>query len=196
MHGYHGRILNVNLSSGQVAIETFDETFARQYLGGNGFAIRLLYERLAAGIDPLAPDNMIVFAVGPTTDTTIPGATRCCAGTKSPLTGLFFDTTFGGMFAAAQKRSGFEAISITGRAAEPVYLLVHEDGAEIKPAGDSVGAVHAGNQHAPFARARGRATSRSAPSDRRAKTSCATPAPCIPGTKAATAWPGAAASAP
>ena len=76
MHGYHGRILNVNLSSGHVAIETFDETFARQYLGGNGFAIRLLYERLAAGIDPLAPDNMVVFAVGPTTDTAIPGATR------------------------------------------------------------------------------------------------------------------------
>lgn len=148
MHGYHGRILNVNLSSGQIGIETFDETFARQYLGGNGFAIRLLYERLAAGIDPLAPENMIVFAVGPTTDTTIPGATRCCAGTKSPLTGLFFDTTFGGMFAAAQKRSGFEAIAITGRAAEPVYLRVHEDGAEIKPAGDLWGRYTQETNHA------------------------------------------------
>lgn len=148
MHGYHGRILNVNLSSGHVAIETFDETFARQYLGGNGFAIRLLYERLAAGIDPLAPENMIVFAVGPTTDTTIPGATRCCAGTKSPLTGLFFDTTFGGMFAAAQKRSGFEAIAITGRATEPVYLRVYEDGAEIKPAGDLWGRYTQETNHA------------------------------------------------
>ena len=148
MHGYHGRILNVNLSSGQVAIETFDETFAKQYLGGNGFAIRLLYERLAAGIDPLAPENVIVFAVGPTTDTTVPGATRCCAGTKSPLTGLFFDTTFGGMFAAVQKRSGFEAIAITGRAAEPVYLLVHEEGAEIKPAGDLWGRYTQETNHA------------------------------------------------
>ena len=148
MHGYHGRILNVNLSSGQIAIETFDEMFAKQYLGGNGFAIRLLYERLAAGIDPLAPENVIVFAVGPTTDTTIPGATRCCAGTKSPLTGLFFDTTFGGMFAAVQKRSGFEAIAITGRAAEPVYLLVHEDGAEIKSAGDLWGRYTQETNHA------------------------------------------------
>ena len=148
MHGYHGRILNVNLSSGRVDIETFDETFARQYLGGNGFAIRLLYERLAAGIDPLAPENTIVFAVGPTTDTTVPGATRCCAGTKSPLTGLFFDTTFGGMFAAAQKRSGFEAVAITGRAAEPVYLLVHEDGADIKPAGDLWGRYTQETNHA------------------------------------------------
>ena len=148
MHGYHGRILNVNLSSGQIAIETFDEMFAKQYLGGNGFAIRLLYERLAAGIDPLAPENVIVFAVGPTTDTTIPGATRCCAGTKSPLTGLFFDTTFGGMFAAVQKRSGFEAIAITGRAAEPVYLLVHEEGAEIKSAGDLWGRYTQETNHA------------------------------------------------
>jgi aldehyde:ferredoxin oxidoreductase len=136
MYGYHGRILHVNLTNGQTHIETFDETFAQTYLGGNGFAIRLLYERLAPGIDPLAPDNMLVFAVGPATDTPIPGATRCFVGTKSPLTGLFFDSTFGGMFAAMQKRAGFEAITITGRAPQPVYLLVHEDGADIKPATD------------------------------------------------------------
>jgi aldehyde:ferredoxin oxidoreductase len=134
MHGYSGRLLNIDLSNGQVGIETFDEAFARDYLGGNGFAIRLLYERLPPGVDPLAPENMLVLAVGPVTDTLVPGATRCCVGTKSPLTGLFFDSTFGGMFAAAQKRTGFEALMITGRAPEPVYLLVHEDGAEIKSA--------------------------------------------------------------
>ncbi len=136
MHGYSGRMLNVDLSSGQATIETFDESFARDYLGGNGFAIRLLYERLAPGIDPLGPENMIVFAVGPVTDTLVPGATRCCAGTKSPLTGLFFDSTFGGMFAVTQKRAGFEAIIISGRAPDPVYLLLHEEGAEIKAASD------------------------------------------------------------
>lgn len=136
MHGYSGRMLNVDLTTGQVNIDTFDEAFARDYLGGNGFAIRLLYERLAAGIDPLAPENLMVLAVGPATDTLIPGATRCCAGIKSPLTGLFCDSTFGGMFATTQKRTGFDAIAITGRAPEPVYLLVHEEGAELKPATD------------------------------------------------------------
>ncbi len=136
MHGYSARMLHVDLSNGQSTVETFDEAFARDYLGGNGFAIRLLYEHLAPGVDPLAPENMIVFAVGPITDTLVPGATRCCSGFKSPLTGLFFDSTFGGMFAATQKRTGFEAIIISGRAAEPVYLLVHEEGAEIKPATD------------------------------------------------------------
>lgn len=136
MHGYSGRILNVDLSRQQADIETFDEGFAQTYLGGNGFAIRLLYDRLAPGVDPLSPENMIVLAVGPVTDTLVPGATRCCAGTKSPLTGLFFDTTFGGMFAAVQKRAGFEAVAISGQAPEPMYLLINEDGAAFKPAAD------------------------------------------------------------
>jgi aldehyde:ferredoxin oxidoreductase len=148
MHGYSKRMLQVNLTTGQVDLETFDETFAKDYLGGNGFAIRLLYERLAAGIDPLAPENMLVFAVGPATDTLIPGATRCCAATKSPLTGLFCDSTFGGMFATMQKRAGFEAITITGRAPQPVYLLVHEDGAEIKSATDLWGQYTRETNHA------------------------------------------------
>ncbi len=136
MHGYSGRILHIDLSQGEVKIDTFDEAFAQTYLGGNGFTIRLLYDQLAPGTDPFAPENMVVFAVGPATDTSVPGATRCCVATKSPLTGLFFDSTFGGMFATVQKRAGFEAVSITGRSATPVYLLIHEDGAEIKPADD------------------------------------------------------------
>ncbi len=136
MHGYSGRMLHIDLCQGEVKIDTFDEAFAQTYLGGNGFAIRLLYDRLAPGTDPFAPENMIVFAVGPTTDTTVPGATRCCAATMSPLTGLFFDSTFGGMFATAQKRAGFEAVSIVGQSDTPVYVLIHEDGAEIKPADD------------------------------------------------------------
>ena len=147
MHGYNGKILHVNLTNGQTQIETFDETFARTYLGGNGFAARLLYERLAPHIDPFGPDNMIVFSVGPVTDTPVPG-TRCFAGVKSPLTGLFFDSTFGGMFPAMQKRTGFEAITIAGRAPQPVYLLVHEGGAEIKPASDFWGMRTQESNHA------------------------------------------------
>ena len=88
------------------------------------------------GIDPLSPENMLVFAVGPATDTPIPGATRCFVGTKSPLTGLFLIVPLVACSLAMQKRAGFEAITITGQAPQPVYLLVHEDGAEIKPATD------------------------------------------------------------
>jgi aldehyde:ferredoxin oxidoreductase len=135
MFGYTGaRILNFDLTEGKFSIQTFDEDFARKYLGGNGFAARILYDRLKPGIDPFSPENLVVFAVGPVTDTPFPSTSRAYAATKSPLNGLFFDSTFGGRFAITQKRTGFEAIVISGKAKEPVYLLVDENGARVKPA--------------------------------------------------------------
>src|SRR5258708_39973036 len=77
---------------------------------------------------------MVVFGVGPITDTTVPGNSRACVATKSPLTGLFFDSTFGGRFPATLKRTGFDAVCVTGRAPAPSYLVVTEDGAAVKPA--------------------------------------------------------------
>jgi aldehyde:ferredoxin oxidoreductase len=135
MYGYGGRILSVDLTRGAVDITPLDEGTARRYLGGNGLAARLLYDVVPAGIDPFDPANAVVFAVGPVTDTTVPGNSRACVVSKSPLTGLFFDSTFGGRFPATLKRTGFDAVVITGRAAAPSYLLVTEHGAEVKPAG-------------------------------------------------------------
>ena len=134
MLGYGGRILFVDLTHATARIESFDETFARCYLGGNGFAAKLLYDHLRPGIDPFDLENLIVFAVGPITDTTVVGNSRACVASKSPLTGLFFDSTFGGRFPATMKRTGFDAIAISGRADRPVYLVVDEAGASIKPA--------------------------------------------------------------
>jgi aldehyde:ferredoxin oxidoreductase len=105
-------------------------------LGGNGLAARLLYDHVAPGIDAFDPRNAVVFAVGPVTDTTVPGNRRACAASKSPLTGLFFDSTFGGRFPATLKRTGFDAVFITGRAARASYLLVTDAGAEVKNAED------------------------------------------------------------
>jgi aldehyde:ferredoxin oxidoreductase len=76
----------------------------------------------------------VVFGVGPITDTTVPGNSRACVATKSPLTGLFFDSTFGGRFPATLKRTGFDAVAITGCASAPSYLVVTETGATVKPA--------------------------------------------------------------
>jgi aldehyde:ferredoxin oxidoreductase len=85
-------------------------------------------------VDAYDAANAVVFAVGPITDTTVPGNSRACAAGKSPLTGLFFDSTFGGRWPATMKRTGFDALVITGRAAEPVYVKVTEAGAELRPA--------------------------------------------------------------
>jgi aldehyde:ferredoxin oxidoreductase len=132
--GYGGRVLVVDLDDGRTHIEALSETTARTLLGGNGLAARLLYDRVPAGIDPFDARNAVVFAVGPVTDTTVPGNSRACVAAKSPLTGLFFDSTFGGRFPATLKRTGFDAVLITGRAARPSYVLVTETGAAIKPA--------------------------------------------------------------
>ncbi len=134
MYGYGGKLLFVDLSNGQVAVEGLDEGFARSYLGGNGFAARLLFDHLPKGLDPFDPRNALVVATGPITDTSPSGNSRACVASKSPLTGLFFDSTFGGRFPCTLKRTGFDALLITGRADSPVYLLVTEQGVEVKPA--------------------------------------------------------------
>src|SRR5262249_33146804 len=84
--------------------------------------------------DAFDPGNAVVFGVGPVTDTTVPGNSRACVAAKSPLTNLFFDSTFGGRFPATLKRTGFDAVVITGRASAPCYVAIGEDGAHIKPA--------------------------------------------------------------
>jgi aldehyde:ferredoxin oxidoreductase len=134
MKGYGGRILHVDLTRGEVRVAPVSESTARTLLGGNGLAVRLLYDHVPTGVDPFDPGNAVVFAVGPVTDTTVPGNSRACVAAKSPLTGLFFDSTFGGRFPATLKRTGFDAVCITGRAPAPTYLCVSESGAELKPA--------------------------------------------------------------
>jgi aldehyde:ferredoxin oxidoreductase len=134
MKGYGGRILFVDCASGAGRAEPLDEVTARALLGGNGLAARLLYDRVPAGVDAFDPANALVFAVGPVTDTTVPGNSRACAAAKSPLTGLFFDSTFGGRFPATLKRTGFDAVVLTGRAPAPSYVVVDERGARLEPA--------------------------------------------------------------
>jgi aldehyde:ferredoxin oxidoreductase len=149
VNGYGGRVLLVDLSSGASRVEPLGEGTARALLGGNGLAARLLYDHVPAGVDAFDAANAVVFAVGPITDTTVPGNSRALVASKSPLTGLFFDSTFGGRFPATLKRTGFDAVCITGRAAAPCYVLVTEDGAAIKSAAglwgqstrDAVGAI-------------------------------------------------------
>ncbi len=136
MQGYGGRILTVDVGSGAAQVEEFDAAFARAYLGGNGFAAKLCYDRIPPGIDAFDSRNLVVFVTGPVTDSAIPGNNRNCVAGKSPLNGLFFDSTFGGRFAGTQRHAGFDAIAITGAAAEPVYLVVDEAGAKLKPAKD------------------------------------------------------------
>jgi aldehyde:ferredoxin oxidoreductase len=135
MYGMNGVYLDVDLSSGEARRVTYDESVYRAYLGGNGLGAKIIRDTVPIDADPLGPDNAVVFTVGPLTDTPLWGASRGHVCGFSPQTGLFFDSNFGGKFATIQKRTGFDAVVIRGRAVEPVYILVTEKGAEIKPAG-------------------------------------------------------------
>ena len=136
MYGYGGRILTVDVGTGAQRVEELDPTFARSYLGGNGFAAKLCFDRIPIGIDAFDPRNMVAVCTGPVTDSPIPGNSRGCMGGKSPLNGLFFDSTYGGRFPGAQRHTGFDAVVLVGAAAEPVYVVVEESGATLKSAKD------------------------------------------------------------
>ncbi|HAY85832.1 MAG TPA: aldehyde ferredoxin oxidoreductase, partial [Chloroflexi bacterium] len=97
MKGWHGKILRVDLSSGEITTETIDPKIAKDYLGGRGWAIRYLYDEVDPRVDALAPENKLIFATGPLTGTPAPTGNRYMVVTKSPLTGALADSNSGGV---------------------------------------------------------------------------------------------------
>jgi aldehyde:ferredoxin oxidoreductase len=132
--GYAGKILHVDLSAGEIAIETPGEDFYRTYVGGSAMGLYYLFKHTPRGADPLGPDNTITFALSATTGFAISGQSRATAVAKSPLTGGAGDAQAGGFWPAELKFAGFDAIVIRGRAPSPVYLWVHDGAAELRPA--------------------------------------------------------------
>ena len=159
MQGYGGRILFVDATTGSSRVEPVSEERARSLLGGNGFAARLLLDHVPAGIDAYDPANAVVFAVGPITDTTVPGNSRACVAAKSPLTGLFFDSTFGGRFARhAQAHRLRRRRHHRPRRRARLRRASTEAGAALKPARGAVGADDARHGARADPGGRGRAT--------------------------------------
>ncbi|MHB0871593.1 MAG: aldehyde ferredoxin oxidoreductase C-terminal domain-containing protein [Chloroflexota bacterium] len=132
--GYAGRILRVNLTSGAVATEPLKPEMVRDYLGGRGFAARLLYDEIPAGADPLGPENRVAIASGPLSGTFVPAAGKITFAAKSPATGGWGDSNMGGHLASELKYAGYDAIVLEGAAAGPSYLYVENDTVEIRDA--------------------------------------------------------------
>ncbi len=132
--GYMGKLLFVNLSSGEIKEETPDESLYRNYLGGYGLGVRILYNRQKAGVDPLGPENTLGIVSGPFTGTLVPTGARFAVVAKSPLTGGWGDANSGGYFGPYLKFSGFDGVFFTGISSKPVYLLLDNGKAEIKDA--------------------------------------------------------------
>ncbi|RJS90640.1 aldehyde ferredoxin oxidoreductase, partial [Candidatus Bathyarchaeota archaeon] len=132
--GYTGKILRVNLSKDKISTESPDEIFYRRYMGGEGFVAYYLLKELEPGVDPLGPENKLIFAAGPVTGAPIPGSGRNSIGAKSPLTGGFGESEVGGHWGAELKHAGFDAVIVEGKSDSPVYLWVHDGEAEIRDA--------------------------------------------------------------
>ena len=131
--GYMGRILDVDLSHRTCTPMPLNDE-VKDYIGGKGYSARLVYDMTKPGIDPLGPDNPLVFGTGPYTGTFGLQSCRFSVAAKSPQTGILGNGTCGGDFAFAIKRSGYDFIIIHGKADHPVYLDVSEEKAEIKDA--------------------------------------------------------------
>jgi len=132
--GYMGKILWVNLSTGKINEETPDESLYKNYIGGYGIGVRLLYDRMKPGADPLGPGNILGLITGPFTGTPIPSGARYAAVAKSPLTSGWGDANSGGFFGPYLKFSGYDGVFFTGKSPRPVYLLIEEEKAELKDA--------------------------------------------------------------
>lgn len=131
-------LLRVDLTRGTVETETVPDSLRERFISGKGLGAALLMEETEPGVDPLSPDNQLYFMFGPLTGYA-PGTSRYAAVTKSPLTGAFVDSYAGGHFPAMTRYALPEYLGIVfeGRADEPVYLEIDEDGsAHLEDASD------------------------------------------------------------
>ncbi len=132
--GYNGKILRVDLTSKKLKVEEPGEVFYRTYLGGGGLASYYLLRHMRPGIDPLAPENMLIFASNVISGVPIAGMTRFTVAAKSPLTGGFGEAEAGGFWGPELKFSGFDAVVITGKADKPSFLNIYEGQVELRSA--------------------------------------------------------------
>ncbi|MHB0871790.1 MAG: aldehyde ferredoxin oxidoreductase family protein [Chloroflexota bacterium] len=133
--GYVGQLLRVNLTNSGVSGEPLREDWARDFVGGVGYAARLLYDELKPKIDPLGPENKLAFMTGPVCGTMISTGSRGSVCGKSPATGSFFHSIFGGFWAAELKYAGYDGLIVEGSSDRPVYLWIDDDRVEIRDAG-------------------------------------------------------------
>jgi aldehyde:ferredoxin oxidoreductase len=130
MKGWTGNILRVNLSDKSYVSETFDENFAKKWLGGRGFALKILWDELKPEIDPLGPENKIVIALGPISGVLAPNTGKVVVAAKSPLTKGYGDGNVGSNVAIQLRKAGYDALVVEGISDEPVYLYIEDNRVE------------------------------------------------------------------
>ncbi|MDD2585735.1 MAG: aldehyde ferredoxin oxidoreductase family protein [Syntrophomonadaceae bacterium] len=134
MNGWMGKILRVNLSKGTIDTEALNMAYAQQYIGARGLGTKYFMEEVDPKIDPLSPENKIVFMTGPVTGTFAASGGRYNVVTKGPLNGTIAASNSGGTFGPELKYAGWDGIILEGKSETPVYLWIYNDQVEIRPA--------------------------------------------------------------
>ncbi|MFC1959591.1 aldehyde ferredoxin oxidoreductase family protein [Chloroflexota bacterium] len=124
MEGWAGKILDIDLTSGQIDSYPLDMEMARLYLGGRGLGARLLWDLVGPEVEPLSPENVLIFATGPVTGSGFQTSNRFSVSTKSPLTGTILDANSGGWWGMQFKRAGYDVMIVRGKAEKPTMIEI------------------------------------------------------------------------
>lgn len=134
MGGYSGKMVHVDLTNKIIKFNSLDSDLILKFIGGRGINSKLVFDGLKQNVDPLGPENVLVFGAGPLVGTLSPAAGRYTVSSKSPLIELFTDSNSGGHFGPELKFAGIDHLIITGRSETPVYLTIHNNQVELKSA--------------------------------------------------------------
>ena len=132
--GWIGTILRVNLTTGRITKEPLNMDWARVFLGGRGLGAKYLYEEMDPTVDPLSPENKMIFATGPMTGTNASTSSRFMVVTKGALTNAITTSNSGGTWGPELKFAGYDMLILEGKAAKPSYLWIYNDEVEIRSA--------------------------------------------------------------
>jgi len=135
MEGQAGKILRINLSDGGIAKEEISEEMRAKFLGGRGFAAKILWDEVR-GVEPLSEENKIIFSTGPLTGLPLPSSGKMVIASKSPLTGGYGDGNIGTMAALHLRRAGYDVLIVEGKSEAPCYIAIHDEEVRIIDAGD------------------------------------------------------------
>lgn len=136
MFGWMGKVLRVDLTSNTAKIEDLDPNSLKDYIGARGLGTKIYCDEVDPKIDPLSPENKVIFMTGPLTGTLATSGSRYNVITKGVLNGTIAASNSGGSFGPELKYAGIDGIIIEGKAEHPVYLWIYNDRVEIRDAGE------------------------------------------------------------
>ena len=134
MAGFHGKLLRINLTNGQIDLEKLDLDLAKKFIGGRGLGTYFISKEVPADTEPLSPENKLIIVTGSLTGSKAPACGRHMVVTKSPLSGTIASSNSGGFWGAELKKAGLDLIILEGKSAKPCYLSIKDDKVELKDA--------------------------------------------------------------